>query len=174
MRIGWLMLASVFLLAACGADEHAELKKWMDESAKDMKGKVPPLPQIKTFPVVAYDAGGLPDPFGAARLETAKASGAGGGIKPDMNRRREPLEAYPLENLKMVGVMNMGSRPVAIINADKTLFQVSVGHYMGQNFGVVTKITESDLTLKELVEDTNGDWVERVTTLQLQEQEAKK
>ena len=74
----------------------------------------------------------------------------------------------------MVGILQSKGRPVAIIAADKTLYQVMVGNYMGQNFGVVTKITENDVTLKELIEDTNGDWVERMSTLQLQEQEAKK
>lgn len=173
MRVRWLLIVPVLMLSACAGDEHEELRKWMEESSKDLKGKVPPLPQLKTFPVVAYDAGALPDPFKPAKLETAKAGG-GGGIKPDLTRRREPLESYPLETLKMVGVLNMGGRPEAVISADKTLFRVRVGQYMGQNFGVVTKITDGDITLKELVEDTSGDWVERVTTLQLQEQEAKK
>ncbi len=69
----------------------------------------------------------------------------------------------------MVGVLNMKGRPVAIVSADRTLYQVGVGNYMGQNFGVITQVTENEIKLKELIEDTNGDWVERVSTLQLQE-----
>lgn len=160
------------MLAGCGGNDHASVKQWMDESSKDLKGRVPPLPQLKTFPVVAYDAGALIDPFRPAKIEAAK--GGGGGAKPDLNRRREPLESYPLESLRMVGIMTMKGKPIAIVNADKTLYQVGVGNYMGQNFGVITNVSESAITLKELIEDTNGDWVERVNTLQLQEQEAKK
>lgn len=156
-------------LAACTSDEHSGVKQWMAESSHDLKGRVPPLPQVKTFPVVAYEAGALVDPFRSSKLEAAKAGGSGTGVRPDLNRRREPLEAFPLESLKMVGTLTMKGRPLAIINADRTLYQAGVGNYMGQNFGVITQVTESEVTLKELIEDTNGDWVERVNTLQLQE-----
>ena len=162
-----LVLAFIPFLVACSGDEHSGVKQWMAESSKDLRGRVPPLPTIKTFPVVAYEAGALIDPFRISKLEAAK--GSGGGVRPDMNRRREPLEAFPLESLKMVGTLTMKGKPLAIINADRTLYQVGVGNYMGQNFGVVTQVSESEVTLKELIEDANGDWVERVNTLQLQE-----
>lgn len=163
-------------LGACGGEEHQDLKDWMRDSTKDFKGKVPPLPQIKAFPVVAYDAGGIVDPFKASKIEPEKKAGGGGGTKPDLERRREPLEAYPLESLKMVGTLMKGKSVNAIIQADKALHQVRVGNYMGQSYGIVTGITESEVTLKELVEDANGDWTERISSLQLQEkaQEAKK
>jgi type IV pilus assembly protein PilP len=166
------LFAAGVLLAGCGGDEHSDLKQWMAEASQDLKGRVAPLPQIKTFPLVAYEAGALIDPFSADKIVTSKPGG--GALRPDMNRRREPLEAYPIESLRMVGALQMKGKPVAIVAADKTLYQVMVGNYMGQNFGVVTKVTENDITLKELIEDTNGDWVERMSTLQLQEQEAKK
>ncbi|QSI76772.1 pilus assembly protein PilP [Niveibacterium microcysteis] len=162
----WLLI--VLMLAGCSGDEHSGVKQWMAESSRDLRGRVPPLPTIKTFPVVAYEAGALVDPFRPSKLEAAKGGG-GGGLRPDMNRRREPLESFPLESLRMVGTLTMKGRPLAIINADRTLYQVGVGNYMGQNFGVITQVTESEVTLKELIEDTNGDWVERVNTLQLQE-----
>ena len=74
----------------------------------------------------------------------------------------------------MVGVIMKEGKPVALIQADKAVHQVKAGNYLGQNFGVVTKITDTGLTLKELIEDANGDWVERVGTMELQEQEVKK
>jgi len=163
-----IVVAFVPLLAACSGDEHSGVKQWMADSSKDLRGRVPALPTIKTFPVVAYEAGALIDPFRPSKLEAAKSSG-GSGVRPDMNRRREPLEAFPLESLKMVGTLTMKGKPLAIINADRTLYQVGVGNYMGQNFGVITQVSESEVTLKELIEDANGDWVERVNTLQLQE-----
>ncbi|MFA9438852.1 pilus assembly protein PilP [Uliginosibacterium sp. sgz301328] len=172
MKSSWLILVGCALLAGCSNDDHQDIRNWMQDQAKDMRGRVPPLPTIKTFPVVDYDNGGLVDPFASSKLEPERRGG--GKNRPDMNRRREPLEAYPLETLKMVGMMMSGGRPVALIQADKTIYQARVGNYLGQNFGVITKITDGEITLKELIEDSNGDWIERVSTMQLQEQEAKK
>lgn len=170
-------IISLFLmLTACGGEQHQDLKEWMRDATKDFKGKVPPLPQIKAFPVVAYETGNLVDPFKLSKIEPEKKTGGGGGPKPDPERRREPLEAYPLESLKMVGTLMRGKTAHAIIQADKALHQVKVGNYMGQNYGIITGISESEASLKELVEDANGDWTERISSLQLQEkpQEAKK
>lgn len=171
MKPIWPLLAACVLLAGCSGDDHQDLRGWMDSEAKGMQGKIQPLPKLTQFPEVDYDVMAMVDPFQASRLEPDKKAGAGG---PDRNRRREPLEAYPLESLKMVGMMLMKGKPVALVQADKTVHQVKAGNYLGQNFGVITKITENDLTLKELVEDANGDWVERFSTMQLQEQETKK
>jgi type IV pilus assembly protein PilP len=168
------ILVFVFALSACGGEEHEDLKQWMKESTKDFKGKVPPLPEIRPFPVVAYEAGDLADPFNPKKLEPSKQHPGGGGTQPDLNRRREPLEAYPLESLKMVGTLIQSKKVHALIQADKALHQVKVGNYLGQNFGVITKITETEVTLKELVQDSSGDWVERTSTLQLQEKGAGK
>ncbi|MDQ7989082.1 MAG: pilus assembly protein PilP [Candidatus Dactylopiibacterium sp.] len=172
MKRIWLLLAATSLLAACGSEEHEDLRTWMTQEAKGMQARIQPLPKLTEFPVVAYDATELSDPFQASRLEPEKR---GGRANPrNDGRRREPLEAYPLESLQMVGMMHMAGKPVALVRADKNLFQIRAGNYLGQNFGVVTRITENELTLKELVEDANGDWIERLSTIQLQEQETKK
>ncbi len=172
MKYAFLMLGVGVLLVGCASDEHEDLKTWMKQQAQDMRPQLQPLPPLATFPTVEYVAQDLVDPFQSVRLEPEKKQGKGGG--PDPNWRKEPLEAYPLESLKMVGMMMMNGRPAALILADKTIHQVKTGNHLGQNFGVVTKITESEVTLKELVEDPNGDWVEQVSTIQLQEQETKK
>lgn len=170
----WLMLGLGVLVAGCATEEHEDLKQWMQTQSQDMRPQLQPLPTLQSFPVVEYDAMGLVDPFQVSRLEPEKRAGVSGANAPDKNRRREPLEAYPLETLKMVGLMMMNGRPVALIQADKTIHQIKMGNYLGQNFGVVTKIGETEVVLKELIEDANGDWVERVSTIQLQEREAKK
>lgn len=172
--VGLVTVCTVCVLAGCGGEQHADLKQWMQESTKGLKGKIPPLPEIKPFPVVAYDAGELVDPFNPKKIEPDRKQRAVSGIQPDLNRRREPLEAYPLESLDMVGTLLQGRRNYALVRADKTLHQVKVGSYLGQNFGVVTKVSESEVALKELIQDANGDWVERVSTLQLQEKGARK
>ncbi|WP_231913024.1 pilus assembly protein PilP [Sterolibacterium denitrificans] len=166
------MLAAL-LLVGCMADEHQDIKQWMQEASKSIKGKIPPLPEIRPFPIVSYDAGDLVDPFNSLRIETGK-KGEGSGLRPDPNRYKEPLEAYPLESLKMVGVVREKGRTSAMVLADKTVHTVRLGNYMGQNFGMIVGITDTEIQLKELVQEQDSEWVERATSLQLQEQETKK
>lgn len=166
------IVIAALLLCACGAEEHQDIKNWMAEVSRDMHGRVQPIPEIKPFPIVSYDAGDLPEPFNPTKVVPEKRSG-GGGIQPDFDRPREPLEAYPLESLKMVGVMRKNNVLHALIQVDNTVYQVRPGNHMGQSFGVITLITEAQVAIKELVQDPTGqtaDWVERIATLQLQEQ----
>jgi type IV pilus assembly protein PilP len=167
-----LVFPAVLLLASCGGEEHQDVKNWMADASKDMHGRVQPLPEIKPFPIISYDAGDLPEPFNPSKVVPEKRSG-GGGIQPDFDRPREPLEAYPLESLKMVGVMRKDKVLHALIQVDNTVYQVRPGNHMGQSFGVITTITDAQVSIKELVQDPTGqtaDWVERIATMQLQEQ----
>jgi type IV pilus assembly protein PilP len=160
------------LLAACGGEEHQDIKNWMADAAKDMHGRVQPIPEIRPFPIISYDAGDLPEPFNPSKVVPERRTG-GGGIQPDFDRPREPLEAYPLESLKMVGVMRKDKILHALIQVDNTVYQVRPGNHMGQSFGVITSVTDAQVNVKELVQDPTGqtaDWVERIATLQLQEQ----
>jgi type IV pilus assembly protein PilP len=166
-----LLLMCAAVLWGCSSQE-ADVRAWMEHEAAGMKVGVKPLPEVQVFPAVEYDAIALVQPFDSNRLAVDKKAAKTGG--PDVNRRREPLESFPLESLKLVGVMIRGNDRHAVVKAGATLFQVRVGNYMGQNFGVVTSISEAEVTLKELVEDLNGEWAERISSLQLQEQEAKK
>lgn len=168
-----LSMLAALLLVGCMADEHQDIKQWMQEASKNIKGKIPPLPEIRPFPIVSYDAGDLVDPFNSLRIETGK-KGEGSGLRPDPNRYKEPLEAYPLESLKMVGVVREKGRTSAMVLADKTVHTVRLGNYMGQNFGMIVGITDTEIQLKELVQEQDSEWVERATSLQLQEQETKK
>jgi type IV pilus assembly protein PilP len=90
-------------------------------------------------------------------------------LAPELNRRKEPLEAYPLDAMTMVGSLLKQGQPVALIKVDNLLYQVRPGNYLGQNYGKITKVGESEVQLRELVQDAAGEWVERVATLQLQE-----
>jgi type IV pilus assembly protein PilP len=173
MRKLAVALASIALVACSGGDNE-DLRQWMDGVSKDIKATIPPLPQVKPYEPEAYDAGNLLDPFKASKIGSEQKKSGGGGLQPDMNRPREPLESYPLESLKYVGVMTRKKNSFAIIQVDGSLYQVRVGNYMGQNFGVITKISESEVTLKELIQDSAGDWVEKESTLMLQGQEGKK
>lgn len=166
----WLLLIPCLALLGC-ANEQEDIQAWMNEQAAGMRGSVKPLPEIKPFPVVAYSSSALIEPFKVSRIEPERKASGGGALRPDPDRRREPLEAYPLESLRMVGVLMQGNVAHALIQADRSLHQVKRGNYLGQDYGVVTSVDESGVTLRELVEDMNGDWVERTTTLQLQERQ---
>lgn len=174
MRTIAVALASVVLVACSGSADNEDLRQWMNDAAKDIKGKIPPLPQVKPYEPEPYAVGNLIDPFKSAKIGSEQKKSGGSGMRPDLDRQREPLESYPLESLKYVGVMTRKNVSYAIMQVDNALYQVRVGNYMGQNFGVITKISESEATLKELVQDSAGDWIERSSTLLLQVPEGKK
>ena len=165
-----LILAGALMLASCGGEQYGDLKEELNKLTKDLPRKIEPLPVVKPYEPVPYEAAKLPDPFGSAKIElVTKASVGNSKFKPDQNRPKEPLESYPLESLKMVGVLQQGKQTFALVRADTSLYRVKAGNYMGQNFGLVTEVTESEVRLREIVQDTGGDWVERASTLQLQE-----
>lgn len=167
-----LALTLALLLAACTGEEFGDLKAELKDKTKDMRGRIEPLPVVKPYEPVPYKAFDQPDPFSTAKIELVTKSagtGGGGGLKPDLNRPKEPLEAYPLESLRMVGVLMQKRASYALVKADTGLYRVGVGNYMGQNFGLITGITDSQIQLRELIQDAVGDWTERQSTLQLQE-----
>jgi len=179
MRRFWPAMIAPLLLAACGSEEHTDIKQWMTEATKDVRGKVPPLPEIKPFPVVSYDAGDLVDPFQVAKIEPEKKPG-GGGVKPDLDRRKEELEKYPLESLNFVGLLRSGKMLYAVIVADTKIYRVKIGNYMGEDYGMITDIQatpgldEGKLVLREQIQDATGDWVERTSVLEMRGQEVRK
>ncbi|GBG04018.1 type 4 fimbrial biogenesis protein PilP [Azospira sp. I13] len=170
---GVALLLSLLSLAGCGGGEHEDLKQWMKESTQDLKGRIAPLPEVKPYEAVAYGVAGVMDPFKAGKLEPEHKKD-GGGLVPDFNRPREALESYPLESLKYVGFLARGKVASGVILADSTVHQVKIGNYMGQNFGIIINITEAEVTLRELVQDSSSDWIERTSTLQLQGAEVAK
>jgi type IV pilus assembly protein PilP len=169
-----IVLACALVLSACGGEEHSDLRQFVKESDKLPVGRIPPLPEVKPYEPFAYNAYDLTDPFKPRKIEPPK-SAAKGGLQPDFNRPREALEAFPLENLKMVGTLQQKQQVFALVKApDSSLYRVTSGNYLGQNFGRIVGITETDIQLKEIVQDSGGNWEEKDQALLLQEQEAKK
>lgn len=162
-----LLLPLGALLAAC-SDEPSDLKRFVQEQEKSLPRRIEALPEVKPFEPFGYEGFDLPDPFKPRKL--AVKQNDGGGLQPDLNRRKEPLEAFPLEQLKMVGTLQQGKDVYALVKADKTLYRVKKGNYMGQNFGLITEITEAEVKLKEIVQDGTGDWAERISSLPLLEE----
>ncbi len=165
-------LVAVTLLAACGGEEQRELKQELAELTKDYRGQVPPLPQVRPYEPVPYTAEGQIDPFRPERIEVVQASrssDAASKIAEHEKRLKEPLEAFPLESIQMLGTITQDKETFALVKAGPNLYRVKKGNYMGQNFGVITAIDESQISLKELVQDSGGEWVERSSSLQMVE-----
>lgn len=163
-----LAVAGMLALSGC-AVEQEDISTWMRQQERMMRGGVKPLPEMRTFPEVNYEVAHLVSPFETTRIQPEhRADVVQGG--PDLTRPREPLESYPLESIAMVGVLMQEERIEALLSVTGTVHQVRVGNYIGQDHGMITKIEETELTLVELVEDMNGDWVERTSKLLLQEQ----
>jgi type IV pilus assembly protein PilP len=164
-------IAGAALLGACGGEEQSELRQELAAMTKDLRGKVDPLPQVKSFEPVPYKGESMIDPFVPGRIVVTQASaggGGGGGVQPDLNRPKEPLESFPMESIQMVGTLSQNQDMYALVRAGANLFRVKKGNYMGQNFGVIVGIDEGQINVKEVVQDSGGDWVERSTSLQMQ------
>lgn len=172
-RIGALCaLGAVTLgLLGCGAEQE-ELQAWMDQQKREVKPNVPPLLPPKRFDPQPYDQVQGVEPFSNQKLTVAlkqEARQPNSLIAGEVNRRKEPLEAYPLDSMSMVGSVARSGRPFALLKVDNLLYQVKVGDYLGQNYGKITRITETEVGVREVIQDAAGEWIERPTALQLQE-----
>jgi type IV pilus assembly protein PilP len=157
-----LLLAAI---AGCG-EGYSDLRDFVRETDKTVVRKIEALPQVQAFVPFSYEGFDLPDPFKPRKLAVKQDSSANA---PDFNRRKEPLEAYPLEQLKMVGTLYQNGAMFALVQAEKTVHRVKKGNYLGQNFGLIVDITDTEVKLKEIVQDTAGDWAERESILPLLE-----
>jgi type IV pilus assembly protein PilP len=159
-------------LAGC-ANDQTELREWMQTVRAGVKPVHQPISEPRRFEPYRYDNLGQVDPFSIAKLGGAIDAGDGaaarGGLKPDTTRQREALEAYPLDAIRMVGQLANRQGQYALLQADGLVYQARVGNYAGQNYGMITRVSETEVELKELVQDAVGDWVERETTLQIQD-----
>ena len=163
---------ALLALAGCGSERHLdEVRQFVKESDNMPRGRIPPLPEVKPYEPFEYAAYDLIDPFVPRKIEPPKPTALPGGITPpDPNRRKGPLEAFPLENLRMVGTLQQKKDIYALIKTpDNNLHRVKTGDFIGQNFGRITDISESALKLKELVQDSGNEWKEEERTLLLQE-----
>lgn len=168
----WLpLLAMILGLSGCGSDMDA-LREWAETEKKNAKPTVKPLSAPKKFDPQPYNALGGVEPFSAQKLNVANQADvthANSPIAKERNRRAEPLEAYPLDSMHMVGSMYRDGVRQAILKVDSLLYYVKPGNYVGQNFGRILKVDESEITIREIVLDPSGEWVERISTLTLQE-----
>ena len=176
-RYGWIRLclgaALVFTLGGCAGDLR-DLQQFVQETKQKHTGSVDPLPQFEPYQNFEYEPTDLRDPFAAQPVmaqESANVATNTGGLQPDQNRRREPLEFFPLGTLSMVGILEQNAVTWGLIQApDGTIHRVLEGNYAGENFGQITRISEERINILEIVPDGLGAWVEREASLVLGEQ----
>ena len=168
------LICVALLLSACGASDQ-ELQGWMAEQRNKNRSKVARLPEPTKFTPQAYTQEGSIEPFSNQKLaqalkrDSSQSTINSALIAPELARRKEPLEASPLDSMVMAGSLIKAGQPVALVRVDNLLYQVRVGNHLGQNYGRITKVTETGLSLREIVQDAAGEWIERTATLQLQE-----
>lgn len=169
MKLVYLVLASI-LLTGCGGEEFQDLRDFVKNAGADMRGKIPPPPEVKPYEPFAYNnEASLPDPF-KPRKPKLSSGGHPGVNQPDMDRPKEALEEFPLEGLRMVGYLYKNKVGYAVIRApDNKLYRVKAGNYVGLNFGLIQEVTDTEVKIKEMVQDSAGDWTERMSSLQLVE-----
>ena len=163
------------VLTGCGSTDQDQLRAWMTEQRSLVKPRVDRLPEPTKFSPQAYSQEASVEPFSNQKLaqalkrDSSQATSNVALITPELARRKEPLEASPLDTVAMVGSLVKLGQPVALVRVDNLLYQVRVGNYLGQNYGRITKVSETGLSLREIVQDAAGEWIERTATLQLQE-----
>jgi type IV pilus assembly protein PilP len=174
-RLAASLALVLFSIAGCGVSGQEELQQWMTEQRNATRSKVEPLKEPSKFTPQPYGQDRLIDPFSNQKLVQALKRDANQStanaalVAPELNRRKEPLESSPLDAVLMVGSMTKAGQPVALVRVDNLIYQVRAGNHLGQNYGRVTKVTETSIALREIVQDAAGEWIERTATLQLTE-----
>jgi type IV pilus assembly protein PilP len=169
------VVGMLLLVGGCGSSEQEEIDIWMAEQRNLTRPRVDPISEPKKFVPQSYVQEASIDPFSNLKLtqalkrESSQSTANAALLAPELSRRKEVLEGYPLDSVAMVGTLLSTGAPVALVKVDNLLYQVKAGNYLGQNYGRISKISETELVLREIVQDAAGEWIERVATLELQE-----
>lgn len=172
------LLSAATLLSGCDRG-HADLQTWMDQTRRNTPVRIDKLEEPKRFEPFRYRPDAGSDPFAPTRLKalanaaiaagSATATGASSGVRPNDKRPREPLEAFPLDQFRMVGSLRRGAEHIGVLRGENQLHQIRVGQHIGQNHGRVIKIADDQILIREIVQDAAGDWTSRDTEMRLQE-----
>jgi type IV pilus assembly protein PilP len=169
----YLFSLIVMLLAGCSTEPNEDLRKWVKESEEKVTQQIEPLPEVSPYQGFTYAGDDLFEPFKPRKLvDQNKKDSANKG--PDLERRKELLESYPLDQLTFVGTMEQSKTNYALIKADNTIHRVKSGNYLGQNFGQIVVINETEVLLRESIQDSEGEWKESDAALQLVDELEKK
>ncbi len=163
---------TVILLGGCVDSNMTDLKEFVASAYKDKKPEIEPLPEIPPYKGFEYSAAEEEDPFNTDNIITDRPDNVAAGDSPDANRRKEELERYPLDALKLVGTLTQAQKPYVIVQTNEgTAHRAAVGNYMGMNDGRIKQILplEQKVVLAELVLDPAGRWVTREVEITIDE-----
>ncbi|CAM3509727.1 pilus assembly protein PilP [Polaromonas hydrogenivorans] len=172
----YMLILGLLSLSGCGSSDQEELQQWMTVQRNAARPQIAPLHEPIKFTPQTYGQEGSIEPFSKQKLvqalkrDSSQATANAALITPELSRRKEPLEATPLDTVAMVGSLTKAGKPVALVRVDNLIYQVRVGNYLGQNYGRITAVTEASVVLREIVQDAAGEWTERPATLQLLEE----
>lgn len=156
-------------LVGCADRPMNDLEQFITETRAAQKGSIPPLPQFKPYETFVYSAQGVREPFVPGINDIKNPPKPNQGIQPDFNRRKEPLEKFPIDALRMVGTMHREGGIWAIVRApDGMVYRVREGNYIGQNHGKILKLGEQRLIVEEIVPDGLQGWQKREASLTLE------
>ena len=162
-----IIVSSVVLLVGCSGNQHGDLETYINEVKSRKSGRIPALPEVKPYEVYAYQAHNYRDPFTTYIDEVPSDSGAN---RPDINRKREALEQFPLDTLSFVGHLEKSGVRWGLVGApDKSVYRIQVGNFLGKNYGEILAISETAIEIKEVIPDGAGGWVDRKASLSLSE-----
>lgn len=158
-------------LAACAPEEHDDLKQWMQEESKDLKSNVKAPPPLIPPPIVSYAAKDLESPFSGSKIRVRDNASITDKDKlnPGAGRPPEYLEGFPLESMRLIGIINYDGKMFGLVQTPEKPKHVTVGNYIGTNFGKITAITQNEMRISEMVRDANDLWVKKEKVMYLQQ-----
>lgn len=166
----FMLLASMTALSGCTGDMN-DLRQYVEETKSKYQGSVEPLPQFQPYQSHTYSASSYRAPFDKPAAAQEQEVVANNGPAPDVQRRKEPLEFFPLDALLMVGTLEQKGEVWGLVkDPEGTIHRVQPGNHMGQNFGEVIRIEDGSIDLLEIIPDGLGAWIEREASLTLGEQ----
>lgn len=161
---------SLSLLVGCSESPEHDLRAWITEVRQQphaLPGELPSRPMLKAF---EYEVAGRLDPFDMRKIAAVLSTDPNLiGLQPDTARAREPLESFPLDNLRLVGSLRRQGQVIALVEADKVIHQVKIGSHLGPDMGKVIAIGEGAIELEEMVQDAGNRWSSRRARLVMQE-----
>ncbi len=165
-----LSVMMVLLLTACTNTDMDDLQQYIDEVKSRKQGRIEPLPEIKQIDTFAYNAADRRNPFflPKKREEKKSAAGTSNGLTPNPSRRKEELESFPLNTIRMVGTLGQKDTTWGLLQTtDGIIHTVKAGNYAGMNHGQITRISEEKIELTEIIPDGQGGYREQQTSLRL-------
>ncbi len=171
-----LGLSIVLVLQACSNGEYSDLDVFMADAKEEAasRGRIDPIPAFRPYEAFKYSATARRAPFDVPIdvKELVRIGGPRSDVKPDDDRSKEYLERFNLEALQMVGSLEQkGILWVLIDDQNGIVHRVTVGNYMGRNHGKIVEVSESQVSVVEIVSSGEQSWIERPRTLKLREPE---